>query len=263
MINKQTMEKIKEKIKQNQPVIGTHISLSDTSITEMLGDMGNEFVWIDWEHSALDRQQIQAHLIAARASGMAAFVRIPWNDPVLAKPILEMGSDGIVFPMIRTAEEAKNAVAACTYPPKGIRGFGPRRANDYGMINNEDYLGQVESNFWRIMQIEHIEAVKNLDEILAVDGVDTIVVGPNDLSGSVGLLGQLRHPEILKLLDEIAEKCHKANKPFGTSIGYNRQTVEDWKRRGTSWIACGSDTGYIFEAGLNTLKSVKEIFGVK
>lgn len=252
---------LNEKIARKEPVIGAHISLADISVTEMLGDMGNEFVWIDWEHSALDRQQIQGHLIAARAAGIAAFVRIPWNDPVLAKPILEMGPDGIVFPMIRTAGEAGNAVASSTYPPKGIRGFGPRRANDYGMTGNDYYLAQVESGFWRIMQIEHVEAVKNLDEILAVDGVDTIVVGPNDLSGSIGLLGQVRHPEVMKLLDEIAEKCNKANKPFGTSIGYNRQNVEDWKRRGASWIACGSDTRYILEAGLNTLNNVKEIWG--
>ena len=262
MLNKK-ISGLNEKIARKEPIIGTHISLSDISVTEMLGDMGNEFVWIDWEHSALDRQQIQGHMIAARAGGMAAFVRIPWNDPVLVKPILEMGPDGVVFPMIRTAEEARNAVASCMYPPKGIRGFGPRRANDYGMINNDDYIKQVGDSFWKIMQIEHVEAVKNLDGILAVDGVDTIVVGPNDLSGSAGLLGQVRNPEILKLLDEIAEKCHKANKPFGTSIGFNRQNVEDWKRRGASWIACGSDTGYIFEAGLDTLNNVKDIFGVK
>lgn len=262
MINKK-IAAINEKIARKEAVIGAHVSLADTSITEMLGDMGNEFIWIDWEHSALDRQQIQGHLIAARAGGMAAFVRIPWNDPVLVKPVLEMGPDGIVFPMIRTAKEAQDAVASTAYPPKGIRGFGPKRANGYGMIKSDEYLARVDSSFWRIMQIEHIEAVKNLDEILAVEGVDTIVVGPNDLSGSAGLLTQLRHPEIMALLDEIADKCQKAGKPFGTSIGYNRQTVEDWKRRGAAWIACGSDTGFIFEAGLGTLNNVKEIFGVK
>ena len=262
MLNKK-IGVINEKIARKEPVIGTHISLCDASVTEMLGDMGNEFVWIDWEHSALDRQHIQSHLIAARAGGMAAFVRVPWNDPVLVKPILEMGPDGIVFPMVRTVEEAKAAVAACTYPPKGIRGFGPRRANAYGMISGDEYLAKVDSSFWKIMQIEHIEAVKNLDEILKVEGVDTIVVGPNDLSGSIGLLGQTRHPDVMALLDEIAEKCNKANKPFGTSIGYNKLSVEDWKRRGTAWIACGGDAGYIFEAGLNTLNNVKNIFGVK
>jgi len=262
MINKK-IGVLNEKIARKEPVIGTHISLSDTSVTEMLGEMGNEFVWIDWEHSSLDRHHIQGHLIAARAGGMAAFVRVPWNDPVIVKPILEMGPDGVVFPMIRTAGEAEAAVASCLYPPKGIRGFGPRRASAYGMIGGDEYLKNVESSFWRIMQIEHAEAVKNLDEILKVDGVDTIVVGPNDLSGSVGLLGQTRHPEVMALLDEIAEKCNKAGKPFGTSIGYHKQTVEDWKRRGTAWIACGGDSGYIFEAGMNTLNNVKEIFGAK
>ncbi|MCL2812990.1 MAG: aldolase/citrate lyase family protein [Oscillospiraceae bacterium] len=257
------VDKLNEKIAKGEPVIGAHVYLADSSVTEMLGIMGNEFLWIDWEHSALDKSQIQSHLIAAKAAGIAAFVRIPWNDHVLAKPVLEMGPDGIVFPMIKTAEEARNAVAACTYPPKGARGFGPRRAVRYGMMPGGEYFEQVDSSFWKIMQIEHVEAVINLDEILKVEGVDTIVVGPNDLSGSIGLLGQLRHPEVMKLFDEIAEKCNKAGKPFGTSIGWNKQNVEDWKRRGASWIACGSDTGYIFEAGLGTLNGVKEIFGVK
>lgn len=257
------VDKLNEKIAKGEPVIGAHVYLADSSVSEMLGIMGNEFLWIDWEHSALDKSQIQSHLIAAKAAGIAAFVRIPWNDHVLAKPVLEMGPDGIIFPMIKTAGEAKDAVAACAYPPKGARGFGPRRASRYGMMPGSEYFEQVDSSFWKIMQIEHIEAVVNLDEILKVEGVDTIVVGPNDLSGSVGLLGQLRHPEVMKLFDEIAEKCKKAGKPFGTSIGWNRQNVEDWKRRGASWIACGSDTGYIFEAGLGTLNGVKEIFGVR
>jgi len=262
MLNR-AIDKLNEKIARGEPILGAHISLADSGVTEMMGNMGNEFLWIDWEHSAFDRQEIQAHLMAARAAGIAAFVRIPWNDHVLAKPILEMGPDAIVFPMVRTVEEAKSAVAVTTYPPKGTRGYGPRRANNYGIMSNDEYLPQVDSGFWRIMQIEHYEAVKNLDEILKVEGVDTIVVGPNDLSGSIGLLGQVRHPEVMKLLDEIGEKCSKAGKPFGTSIGYNRQNVEDWKRRGASWIACGSDTSFILEAGMNTLNSVKEIFGVK
>ena len=254
-------DRFNEKIARGETVIGAHISLADSCVTEMLGKMGNEFLWIDWEHSAMDRQHIQNHLIAAKAAGIAAFVRIPWNDHVLAKPVLEMGPDGIVFPMIRTVEEAKSAVAASTYPPKGARGFGPRRANHYGMMPTGEYLEQVDSSFWKIMQIEHVEAVKNLEWILEVEGVDTIVVGPNDLSGSIGLLGQTRHPEVMKLLDEIGEKCVRAGKPFGTSIGWHKQTVEDWKRRGVSWIACGGDTGFMFEAGMNTLNNVKDIFG--
>jgi len=254
------IDKLNEKLARKETIIGTHVSLADHSVTEMFGDIGFEFVWIDWEHSAMDRQHIQNHLIAARAAGIAGIVRIPWNDPVLVKPVLEMGPDGIVFPMIRNADEARAAVASSSYPPRGERGFGPRRANNYGIMANEAYIAQVETSFWRIMQIEHIEAVKNLEDILRVDGVDTIVVGPNDLSGSAGLLGQTRHPRVLALLDEIADKCNKAGKPFGASIGYNAQNIADWKRRGAAWMTCGGDTNYLLDGGMNMLAVLKNVF---
>lgn len=251
---------LNEKLAKKEMIYGTHVSLSDSCITEMMGDIGFDILWIDMEHSALDKQEVQNHLIAARGTGAAAFIRVPWNDPVLVKPILEMGPDGIIFPMIKTVEDAKKAVASTTYPLKGDRGFGPRRANNYGMMSNDEYLAQVETSFWRIMQIEHIEAVKNLDDILKVEGIDTIVVGPNDLSGSIGVLGQPRHPEVMKLLDEIGEKCQRAGVSFGVSMGYVPETVADWKRRGCSWMVCDGDSGYIVNGGTIVLNGMKDIF---
>jgi len=246
-------------MKENPPVIGTHVNMADLSIAEQMGVLGFEFVWIEGEHSPLDKQTILGHIIACKAGNTASFVRIPWNDPVLAKPILEMGPDGIVFPFIRTAEEARAAIAACRYPPEGIRGFGPRRANQYGTQTNAEYLASVERSFLKIMQIEHIDAVNNLEEILAVDGVDTVVVGPNDLSGSVGLLGQTRHPNVMALLDQIGEKCNKAGVPFGVSMGVDRVSIVDWLRRGARWIAAGNDASYIAQAGREAISLVKEL----
>ncbi|MCL2741997.1 MAG: aldolase/citrate lyase family protein [Oscillospiraceae bacterium] len=253
--------RINRKIAEGGVAIGTHISLCEPAVTEMLGLIGYDFVWIDWEHSAMDRSHIQGHLMAAQGVGAAAFVRVPWNDPVTVKPILEMGPDGVIFPMVMDAAEAAAAVASTTYPPAGRRGFGPRRANGYGMVPTAEYLREVEGSFWRIIQIEHEDAVRNLDAILAVEGVDTIVVGPNDLSGSVGLLGQTRHPRVLALLDEIAAKCVRAGKAFGTSIGFDAGVVAEWKGRGVSWIAAGGDTGYMMEAGRKTYGEMKGIFG--
>lgn len=248
-----------EKIKNNGFIAGTHVTLSDISISEQMGMLGFEFVWIEGEHSPLDKQNILGHIIACQAGGAAAFVRIPWNDPVLAKPILEMGPDGIIFPFIRTAEEARAAVAACRYPPAGTRGFGPRRASKYGTMPNSEYLAGVDQSFLKIMQIEHIDAVNNLDEILAVDGVDTIVVGPADLSGSIGLLGQMRHPDVMALMDIIAQKCRAAKMPFGISMPYDKDNITDWIRRGVSWLAAGNDSSYIAQAGSQTLKTILEI----
>ena len=246
------------RMKNKELIIGTHVNLADLSVAEAMGVLGFEFVWIEGEHGPLDKQTILGHIIACKAGNTAAFVRIPWNDPVLVKPILEMGPDGIVFPFIRTAEEAKAAVASCRYPPKGIRGFGPRRANQYGTQPNDDYISGADSSFLKIMQIEHIDAVNNLKEIIAVDGVDTIVAGANDLSGSVGLLGKTRHPEVISLLDKIAEVSNAAGMPFGISMGFDRDNIADWLRRGASWMAAGNDVSYLMSAGADTLKFIQE-----
>ena len=244
MINTR-LEKLKERVKSGEIVVGTAVLLSDSVITEQLGTLGYDFIWIDGEHSVLTNEQIRAHIMAAELTGMATIVRVPDHDPATVKPILENAPDAVIFPMINTAEEAKQAVASCLYPPKGIRGYGPYRAHRFGMIPNEEYVASIDQCFLKIMQIEHAEAVKNLDEILNVEGVDSIVVGPNDLSASIGLLGQYRHPDVLALMDEIADKCRSHHVPFGVSVGYNEENIADWKRRGVSWIEVGSDWIYM------------------
>ncbi len=252
-------KKVKSKIESGKMVIGTHVSFNNSWFTELLGDAGFDFIWIEAEHGALDRNDILLHIIAARAAGAASFVRVGWNDPVLAKPILDMGPDGIVFPMICSAEEAEKAVKSCVYPLAGTRGLGTRRANKYGMGNKEEYFSTVEDNTWKIMQIEHIDAVKNLDSILQVEGVDTIVVGPNDLSGSIGLLGQTKHPDVLALLDEIGEKAKKYNVPLGVSMGYDPDSIRQWKERGISWIGLGQDFSLLAKAARDVFTGASSI----
>lgn len=239
------LEKLKAKLAAGTLVLGTHIGLADSCVTELLGDVGFDLVWIDTEHSPLDKSGLVLHLVAARAAGAAAFVRIPWNDPVLAKPVLEMGIDGIIFPMIRSEEEARRAVSACLYPPEGIRGYGPRRAARYGLVGGAEYIRSAARGFWRIMQIEHYQAVDNLDAILSVPGVDSIVVGPNDLSGSVGLLGQTDHPRVMELLDRIVQTALRRGVPVGTSIPDDPRTIQQWIDRGVQWLVTGSDVSYL------------------
>ena len=158
-------------------VVGTHIRSQDPCITELLTAVGFDVVWIENEHSNLDKYQTTLHIMAAQAEGAAAIVRLPWNDPVLAKPILELGPDGVVFPMINSEEEARKAVASCIYPPKGMRGMGPIRSNHYGLVSNEEYISNSDSQVFKIMQIEHKKGVENIRKILKVEGVDGIVVG--------------------------------------------------------------------------------------
>ena len=237
---------IREKMKCGETVIGAHTFYLDPSITEALGLHGFEFVWIDGEHSAFDKASTLSHIVAAAAADTASIVRVPWNDPVLVKPILEMGPDGIIFPMVCTAEEARKAVAGCMYPPYGIRGFGPRRANQYGAVSNEEYLAHPEEKFLRIVQIEHVDAVHNLREILSVEGIDFPLVGANDLSASIGHLGDTRHPEVRALCEEIISICKEMGRPFGVSLGAgDHEAISYWLGKGVSFIGCGDDISYI------------------
>jgi 2-keto-3-deoxy-L-rhamnonate aldolase RhmA len=242
------MEKIGRiiaKIERKEPVIGTYVSLQDPAVSEMIGFAGYDFAWVDMEHTGIGKRELQNHIVAADSANIATFVRIPWNDPVLVKPLLEMGPDGIIFPLIRTADDARLAVASCTYPPKGIRGFGPIRAIRYGLDDSSQYIERGSKNFWKVLQIEHVDAVDHIDEILAVEGIDSLMFGPNDLSGSLGLLGQTSHPQVLATIERAAKAIVAANIPFGAAIGFSETRIKYFLSIGASWLIIGGDFGLL------------------
>ncbi len=253
------LSKVKAKIAEGELVVGTSVSLVDPVVSEILCNCGFDFIWIEGEHGVATKKDIDLHIMAVRGAGVAPFVRIAWNDPVLAKPILDMGPAGIIFPFIKTVQEAKLAVSSCKYPPKGIRGFGPIRANTYSTMDNKEYLELAKKEPWVILQVEHIDAVNNLRGILEVEGLDSILVGPMDLSASIGLLGQTRHPKVLKLLDKIAQECNKAKIPFGTSIGFDNENVSDWINRGVDWLALDDDFTYLVNGGKKCIKDTLDL----
>lgn len=252
---------IKNKLEKKEPVLGVLVSMNDCSVSEMLGVAGCDFLWLDVEHSALDKRDIMLHVMAADTTNAATFIRVPWNDPILVKPILEMGVDGIIFPCIRTVEDAKLAVSSCEYPPKGTRGFGPKRVSyKYRNMSDLEYIQKAGSDIWKILQVEHIDCVNNLEEIVAVEGVDALLLGPNDLSGSIGLLGQSDHPEVQKLIDKACEVAVKAGKPIGVFSGDQPDSIKKWMSKGISWFTVGGDSGYIMGGARKSLKLVKDAF---
>lgn len=248
----------RERFRRGEPVFGAHAFLCDPQSTEALACHGFEFVWIDGEHSPFDRASTLAHIQAAAAGGAASLVRVAWNDPVLVKPVLEMGPDGIILPMVSSADEARRAVAACRYPPAGIRGFGPRRACGYGALPTGDYLRQADRSFLVIIQIEHVDAVRQLEDIAAVPGIDLAVVGPCDLAASAGHPGLTQSPEMEQLYGRIARVCRDAGLPFGVSIGAGDFSgTEGWLMRGAVFIGCGDDLGFISQGSRATLEKIR------
>lgn len=228
-----------ENLKAGKISLGSVITLSDLTVSELAGDCGLDFVWIDAEHAPHTIDGVMKHLIALRGTGCAGLVRVRANEPMLIKPYLDLAPDGVIIPMVNTAEEAEKAVAACRYPLTGVRGCGVRRAVRYGAENFFDYVKRSETEPMVIVQIEHVDAVRNLDKILKVPGIGSICVGPCDLSGSMGILNRMDDPELNKVLDEVCAKVKKAGLVLGTAAG----DFPRWRERGVDWFAGTSDWG--------------------
>lgn len=243
------MNAFKKRLLAGERLVGYEVDLCDPCICEMVGQAGFDYIWIDTEHSAMDYHTVLMQIIAAKAGGAASVVRIPWNEPYLAKRVLEMGPDGIIFPQVSSAEELKKAMDACLYPPEGTRGFGPRRACGYCSEDLFQYIEEAPDRMCRFAQVEHVDAVNNLEEMLKVPGLDGIILGPCDLSGSIGHLNDIFHPEVLALIDACVAKCRGAGVPIGIAVGANsEEDVLFWLNRGIQFISAGSDLSAISSA---------------
>ncbi len=233
------LEKFKAKISSGHLCLGTVITLSDPIVSELAGDCGLDFTWIDAEHAPFSLENIQGHIMALRGTDCAPLVRVAWNDFAILKPVLDLAPAGVIIPMVCTTAEAEAAVEACKYPPRGRRGCGIHRANRYGQMPFAEYLRHSETEPMVIIQIEHLEAVRNLDAILRVPGVDSICIGPCDLSGSMGKLNQGDDPEVVAVIEEICSKTLRA----GIILGTASAPYSTWKKRGLHWLAITSDCG--------------------
>ncbi|MCH8828775.1 MAG: 4-hydroxy-3-methylbut-2-en-1-yl diphosphate synthase [Planctomycetes bacterium] len=236
-----------QKLQSGRVCLGTAICLSDPTVVEALAPDVDLF-WIDTEHAPISLESLKSHLMAIKGTEAAALVRVPWNDPVLMKPVLDLGADGIIVPMVRTAGDVAAAVAACRYPPEGIRGFGPLRPLDYGRLDAAQFCRDSNEQLIIIVQIEHIEAVRNIDEILAVPGLTSIAFGPQDLSASMGHRTQPRHPEVLRAMETVIESAQRAGIPVGISVGADPEELCQWVDMGIQWLSMGVDVTLMLQA---------------
>ncbi|HEX4884635.1 MAG TPA: HpcH/HpaI aldolase/citrate lyase family protein [Casimicrobiaceae bacterium] len=221
--------------------IGTWL-VSGTAVTaEAMGCAGFDFVVADMEHTPIDMAGMVDMLRAIEGTPAGVIVRLPWNDPVLVKRALDAGAQSLMFPFVQTADEARRAVAATRYPPEGIRGVAAvHRASRHG--NVPDYQKKSAAELCVVCQIETIDALGRLPEIAAVPGVDSLFIGPADLSASMGHLGNMAHPDVLAKLKEAAQACGTAGKPVGI-VGPNPEVVQKYVEFGFTWVAMASDIG--------------------
>ncbi len=232
------LETFKNTLKERM-AFGACIALRDASISEIAADSGFDFCWLDMEHGVMTDTDLMYHIMALRGTSCAPFVRVAENSHTLIKKVIDLAPAGIIVPMVNTAEDARKVVEACRFPMDGgSRGFGPRRGWRYGDIPTEEFLQISKREPWIIPQIEHVEAFRNLDEILEVEGIDSICIGPYDLSCSVNKPGMLDDPEVSGMLDEI---CRKARQKGIVVGGYGGDQYQKWKDRGANWIALSFD----------------------
>jgi 2-dehydro-3-deoxyglucarate aldolase/4-hydroxy-2-oxoheptanedioate aldolase len=249
--------RFRDKLGRHEICLGTVVSCNDCTITEALSrDL--DFIWLDAEHGAMPLDSLQAHILATCGTNAAPIVRVAWNDPVLIKPVLDMGAEGIIVPMVRTVEDAQRAVAACKYPPEGVRGFGPRRPSAYGRLGGPEFCQRMNDSVLVILQIEHIDAVNAIENMVAVPGVSSVVLGPNDLSGSMGLLGQPRHPDVLAAIGKVIDACRKAGMPVGMGIGNDPAVINEWIAKGVEWVAMGNEYSLLITALDQVSRQVRE-----
>ncbi len=208
---------LKQKLKNNELTVGSWVTIGHQSVVEIMASAGFDWLTIDMEHSVIDLTMAQNLMGHIQAAGMKALVRVSKNEEVIIKRIMDAGADGIIVPMVNSREDAEQAVRYVKYPPMGKRGVGLARAQKYG-TGFDEYKQWLNDESVIIAQVEHIDSVNNLEEIISTPGIDGIMVGPYDLSGSMNVPGEYDRPEVKKALLKVEEVCKKANFPLGFHV---------------------------------------------
>lgn len=225
--------------------IGTWITLNSPSVAEILSEAGFDWLCIDMEHTVTDYAEAQLIISTIQSKGLKAFVRVGENNARIIKRVLDAGADGIIVPSVNSAEEAKQAVLACNYPPIGNRGVGLARAQLYG-FGFEEYRDVKAKAIKLIVQIEHIKALNELEEILNIEGVDGTFIGPYDLSGSMGKPGQWDDIDVKLAIEKYEFLVKKYDKLIGFHvIPPDYKLLQEKLDKGYNFIAFSIDSLFL------------------
>jgi len=249
---------LKQKLKNNELTIGSWIMIGHPVSVEVMALAGFEWLVVDIEHTSIDLQTLENLIRTIQANKIKALVRVSKNEEVVIKRVLDMKADGIIVPMICSKEDALNAVNYAKYPPIGKRGVGLYRASVYG-TKFEEYKKYVNEELVIIAQIEHINAVNNIDEILKVDGIDGTIIGPYDLSSSLGYPGELEKDEVKIAVQKVLEACKKYNIPSGFHIvDTNVEKLKQKISQGCTFLAYAIDYFFLKDAAISGMQNIKE-----
>ena len=255
-VQKSTINRVKTLLKEGKPALGVVLTMPSPPAAEILARAGFDWMWIDLEHSPIDLETADRMIQAMQGMETVPIVRVAWNRHWLAKPVLDMGAKGVIMPWVNSKPEAVAAVQALRYPPEGLRGVGASVAARRWGLPTSEYLKVANQEILAILQIENIEAVNRIDEILTATGIDLIFIGPNDLSASMGLLGQTTHPLVEEAIQKVLTATKKAKVPAGI-LAFNPDEANRRIKQGFQFIAVASDGGLLSSGAKDVLRQIK------
>ena len=249
------MNRVKQRLTKGELCRGGWIQIGHPAVAEIMVRAGFDWIAIDEEHSVIDVETGMNIFNAMRDTGTVAMVRVQENDELVIRRWLDAGAEGIIVPMVNTARQAEAAVQSVKYPPAGRRGFGFCRANYYG-ADFDRYVQEANDDIVLIAQIEHIDAIRNINAILEVEGIDGAFIGPYDLSGSMGLTGQPAHPDVQAAVQTMLEACQRHNKAAGMHVvPVDPDLVNKFADEGFTFIALSLDCVMLRHACAKILQS--------
>jgi len=243
---------VKAKLKAGETSVGAWVSVGHPDVSEALANVGFDWIVFDMEHCPLDIGTIQTLMQSmSYTRECVPIVRVAWNDIVLIKRALDIGAHGLIIPWVNTREEAVNAVRYCKYPPEGVRGFGPRRAAMF----DSDYVKTANKELLVAVQIETETAIRNLDEIVSVEGVDACFVGPWDLSMSMGIFEEWGHPRLRDAFERVVKACGRWGVAPGMACG--EDNINEAIAQGFRFCSLGGDIGFMVKGATDSIRRVK------
>jgi 2-keto-3-deoxy-L-rhamnonate aldolase RhmA len=244
----------RQRLRSGALLVGTIATLGYPEVAEILTAVGFDWLFLDAEHGTFEAPTMQRFLQGA-GPNMPCLVRISASEEVPIKKALDVGAAGIIAPMVNSAEQAEQVVRLSKYAPLGTRGVGVGRAHGYG-LSFQEYVQRANEDVSVVIQAEHIEAVENIEAIVQVPGIDAVLIGPYDLSASLGRLGQVDHPEVVSAVDRVTQACQRAGVPLGI-FGMSAKAVRPYIERGYTLIVVGIDAMLLGTAAEQLLAQVK------
>ncbi|GIW08495.1 MAG: 2,4-dihydroxyhept-2-ene-1,7-dioic acid aldolase [Dehalococcoidia bacterium] len=247
---------LKQKLQSRQPTFGSWIVSYDVTVAETMAYAGFDWLIFDLEHAPISLERLEAMLMVFKGLDCVPIVRVPWNDITSTKVVLDIGAEAIMLPMINSREEAERAVRLCKFPPRGVRGINPRRANAQG--EGDRYLLDANERVMVIVQIEHIDAVEHAEEILTTPGVDVALIGRADLTGSMGLAPDWRNPRVEEAVEHVLATAVRLGIPAALHAADEREAAY-WIERGAAMIWTSGDLAYLQSAAVASVRRFREL----